>query len=71
MLMEHQHMLTFSHMKNVNIIGASGFTGYKSTKHSLLLIIQMYIIRYNDESVTSKAQSHSVGGLLAKVSLLW
>ena len=64
-------MLTFSHTKNVNTIGTNGFIGYKSIKHNLLVIIQMCI---NDKSVAclkSKAQSHLVGGLLAKVSLLW
>ena len=36
-------MLTSSHMNNVKTTGASGFTDYRNIKHSLLVIILMYI----------------------------
>ena len=61
MLMEHQHMLTFSLTKNVNSTGASGFIDCKSIKHSLVVIIQIiYIIIINISPLLALNQRQSV-----------
>lgn len=63
-------MLTSSHMNSVSITGATGFIDYKSTKHSLLVIIQM-CINWHKFYTESKTESSLLDSWIQDMSLLY